>query len=198
MAEVLSESLRRERREEKIHQQQHKQQIGHTHREKKGEQKETHAHTYHSLSLIAIKNELRTREPSVEQTHAAKPHRTDRHTNKHAEHNEGIYHALTLTLLSLLLFVSPVPFVVVCVLCRAHCVVGVVLSLSRVSPSPLSLGTKAALKQFDNNMAGIFDRKSFYEGTLHIQTTNTKTGGGGQTTGERERSGVRQTTQPPE
>jgi hypothetical protein len=30
--------------------------------------------------------------------------------------------------------------------------------------SELENRTKAALKQFDNNMAGIFDRKSFYEG----------------------------------
>jgi hypothetical protein len=31
--------------------------------------------------------------------------------------------------------------------------------------SELENRTKAALKQFDNNMAGIFDRKSFYEGS---------------------------------
>ena len=49
--------------------------------------------------------------------------------------------------------------------------------------SELENRTKAALKQFDNNMAGIFDRKSFYEG---------QTGGSQTSSSER----TRQASQP--
>jgi hypothetical protein len=37
-----------------------------------------------------------------------------------------------------------------------------------MASAELEKRTKAAITQFDNNMAGIFDRKSFYEGNkLH-------------------------------